>query len=775
MVGMIDLDVGGGQTVQVQEPQRVAFEDNLRGALLYGIAHLIYDVLGWAGSALGEFTASVFVRWMERLEPGLVSYVAPIIDKLLETPELPDEWREFLTKLRSPTDQAGAAVLSAFAGQATTAIGGNLLSVLLRMPTYLINSLNQNVAPSTADALAMWRRQLLEDGELRTVFSWNGISEDMQRNIQAITQPRPGVEHLIRAVQRREISPEQFLEGMTHWGFAPRDAELLYRLADALLQPTDVVVAWQRGAIKEQEARLWLAKQGFSAEAQDTLLAIAQRLLPPQDILTAYVRGHLGESEVKDRLTQLGISPADQLVLLANVQQPLDPREVVLAWQRGALTETEARERLGKVGLSSTSQTILFSTAQRLLTFQDLANAWFRGVVTEAQVRATLLQWGFDASDIDTLIEIAPNLPLPQDLIRMAVREAYRDDVAQEWAYDEDYPEQFGEDMARQGFDPLWSKRYWRAHWTLPSPTAGYEMLHRGVISPAQLTTLLKVSDYPAFWRDKLQAISYTPLTRVDVRRMHAMGVLDDAGVKRAYLDIGYNEDNAELMLQFTKEYNDSSGETKTAQYKTKLQNIILRGFERGYYDRATAQAQLQGVGLSNETIAMLLDMTALEDDVANHPDQREERRADIRRMVENGYAQGYISREDGMSLLQEVGFSSIQADGIIAVADYFRAIDFNKEVLDTVHDLYVARAIERGQAVGMLNEAGITGEVQTQHLYGWDLERSKRTRLLTLAQYTRARDMDQIAQTEFEESMRALGYTDRAIAIYNRMYEFTE
>ena len=81
---------------------------------------------------------------------------------------------------------------------------------------------------------------------------------------------------------------------------------------------------------------------------------------------------------------------------------------------------------------------------------------------------------------------------------------------------------------------------YWRAHWELPSPTTGFEMLHRlhpdvlevigekykeMGLNPDDLKTdldtlkeLLKISDYPKYWRDRLAAISYSPLTRVDLR-----------------------------------------------------------------------------------------------------------------------------------------------------------------------------------------------------------------------------------------------------------------
>jgi hypothetical protein len=57
----------------------------------------------------------------------------------------------------------------------------------------------------------------------------------------------------------------------------------------------------------------------------------------------------------------------------------------------------------------------------------------------------------------------------------------------------------------------------------------------------------------PAFWRDRLIAISYSPLTRVDVQRMRQLGVLTYEEVIEAFLDRGYAEANARRLAGFTE------------------------------------------------------------------------------------------------------------------------------------------------------------------------------------------------------------------------------
>ena len=96
-------------------------------------------------------------------------------------------------------------------------------------------------------------------------------------------------------------------------------------------------------------------------------------------------------------------------------------------------------------------------------------------------------------------------------------------------------------------------------------------MLHRDIVDDQELEMLLTALDIMPFWREKLIKLSYNPLTRVDVRRMHAMGVLEDDGVFDSYRAVGYSPENAELMLDFTKRYNsdETTGLTRASVQKS--------------------------------------------------------------------------------------------------------------------------------------------------------------------------------------------------------------
>ncbi len=78
---------------------------------------------------------------------------------------------------------------------------------------------------------------------------------------------------------------------------------------------------------------------------------------------------------------------------------------------------------------------------------------------------------------------LAEPIPPIADLITMAVREAFSPDVAIRFGQYEDFPEPFADYARQKGMTEEWAKRYWAAHWNLPSPQQGFAMLHRGVIT----------------------------------------------------------------------------------------------------------------------------------------------------------------------------------------------------------------------------------------------------------------------------------------------------
>lgn len=226
------------------------------------------------------------------------------------------------------------------------------------------------------------------------------------------------------------------------------------------------------------------------------------------------------------------------------------------AWSR----ENGYEERIGE---------IFFQASKELPQAFDLIRLWRREEIVENDLNEQLHQQGYDDDAIIILKKASEYFPQPQDMIRFAVREVYSPPIAAEFGLAEDFPEEFKNEAAKVGLSEEHALQYWMSHWALPSAGQGYEMLHRQIIDEDTLKKLLRALDVMPYWREKLIQMSYNPLTRVDVRRMHAMGVLDETQVYESYLNVGYSPDDAHKMTQFTILYNQNDG-TKEAGNRLK-------------------------------------------------------------------------------------------------------------------------------------------------------------------------------------------------------------
>ena len=251
-----------------------------------------------------------------------------------------------------------------------------------------------------------------------------------------------------------------------------------------------------------------------------------------------------------------------------------------------------------------------------------------RGFITSETYAEKLRILGFAPDDIELAERLSMQLPPIGDLIRMVVRDTFEPDVVEQGQLSDGF-DTFPVDTAEQlGLTPYWSEKYWQAHWELPSLQQGFEMLHRGEIDRDALLALFKAADIaPGYWRP-LEAISYRPFTRVDVRRMHAFGVLDESQVLRAYLDIGYDQEKAQALTDFTIAYNDSTKKVEKTRERDLSKSDIIGMYNDGVIEASATRNYLLKLGYSEDEATVLIDREDIQE-------MRRERKADITNIID--------------------------------------------------------------------------------------------------------------------------------------------
>lgn len=215
----------------------------------------------------------------------------------------------------------------------------------------------------------------------------------------------------------------------------------------------------------------------------------------------------------------------------------------------------------------------------------EILNLLNRGTFTEQQARLAIEESRLKLKYTDAALELRNQLPAVGELVQLATKHSFDDDIVSAQGLDGDLPQTFIEQARKIGLSPEYARYFWRAHWSYPGASQAFEMLHRTAetgVTEADVTELMRLAGIAPRWRQPLLAISSSVFSRVDIRRMYKVKVLDRAGVKAAYLALGYNEQRAEALTDFSIKLEDEIGQlspdTQERQIFTALINLYADG-----------------------------------------------------------------------------------------------------------------------------------------------------------------------------------------------------
>jgi hypothetical protein len=341
----------------------------------------------------------------------------------------------------------------------------------------------------------------------------------------------------------------------------------------------------------------------------------------------------------------------------------------------------------------------------------DLISLQRRNIISLEDVDAVFQSQGIHPYDRVILHRATEVIPGVQDVIRFAVKEVYDPEQRQSLSLDEDYPALFTGKAGALGIPEADAKDHWAAHWDLPSPTQVFEMLHRGIITQEQVNNYLKAADYAPIWRPRMSAISFNPLTRVDVRRMYDIDVLAEADVTKAYKDLGYTEENALLLTRFVVALKEKREERENKEGKDLTRSDVIGAYEDGLID-------------SGPTKALILEM-------------------------------GYDERE---------------TDIILARSDFKQSRDSRKTSIDAVLSKFKAAQFTYEQAVDSLGKLDLATPEHNKALNQLTRLLEVKDKRPTIDQLNKMAEFKLITPQEYGEELEHQGYAERWVINYTKL-----
>ena len=405
--------------------------------------------------------------------------------------------------------------------------------------------------------------------------------------------------------------------------------------------------------------------------------------------------------------------------------QKFDIGTAVQLTYRDVIDRSEYFHTMASLGINEERSSQIYELGKVVLDGYQLVQLERRGKIDPDEIAVSMAKVGLTPKTYLQLKDITEVIPSASDIISFAVREVYSPEIAEAFGQFEGLDEVVGkaaDDLKAMGMSKETFAKFWAAHWMLPSVGQGFEMVHRDVIPaissedrPLGLDRLMTALDIMPAWRDKLTAISYSPFTRVDVRRMHKLGILSDDDLVRAYMDLGFNQEKAEAMRDFTIVYNFDPPDIEKTAEDSERQN------------------------------------------------QKDLTKADIL----NGYYDGLLNLEETKDTLYRLGYSESEGDYYIAREDYQKEAEKIDTQVKYYHDAYVYRVMDFNEISDRLGELNLPASRVERLFDVWDIERLAKSRKPTKAELMNFYKKKVIDLDTFNDEMEGLGYPQKYIDWY--------
>lgn len=263
----------------------------------------------------------------------------------------------------------------------------------------------------------------------------------------------------------------------------------------------------------------------------------------------------------------------------------LDPGISMELFNRKITSEDELRKLLEMNGVPNDAINWLLQLRVPLLDDTTLTQLMWREEIGADALNHELSKRGMNQAQIMLWKQIREVIPSPNELISIAVREGFNDEVARAFGYDEDYPTEAAMWAKKQGMTDKFFRASWRAHWRLPGLVQVREMYHRGIVSEDELRIYLKAADLPIFWRGAIVKWMDRVVTRVDARRMFAMGIWSPVRVYDHHRELGYNDKDATDLTDWViANYMETDRELTKTDILSMYQDGILNSHETTLY-----------------------------------------------------------------------------------------------------------------------------------------------------------------------------------------------
>lgn len=457
-----------------------------------------------------------------------------------------------------------------------------------------------------------------------------------------------------------------------------------------------------------------------------TNAALRPALLTPADAAHAQVIGRTGGVNMERELAGQGFSDARQQVLLALAHNRM-PAEVVLElWRRRKIAQRDAADLLQLAGYESGDIEKLLQLKEVPLSPGDAAAAWARSELTPEQTDSIGALSGASAADMKILRALAGMPPSPEELLF-----AWRRGIIAE----SDVDRGIIQGPIRNEWIPVIKALQW-----LPlSPEEAANAVNQGHLSLDVARERAKETGVKPEDFDVIVANAGIPPGPQEALDWVNRGILTEQEFEAAFLE-------SRIKNKYIKLYLES-------RFVVMPPETIRLMYSRGAMTKEDALHRLQQRGYTPEDAAIIIDGASAEK-TAGSRDLTVSQVLSLR-------AEGLISSDDALAMLQAAGYDAEEAVWVTQLADLRRVARFVTAAINRTKASYIAGRLDETDAGTVLDRLGLPAEYKDEAFSLWDLERTTVTKGLTVAQITAAIKKGFMSETDGLARLIGQGYAE--------------
>lgn len=133
-------------------------------------------------------------------------------------------------------------------------------------------------------------------------------------------------------------------------------------------------------------------------------------------------------------------------------------------------------------------------------------------------------------------------------------------------------------------------------------------------------------------------------------------------------------------------------------------------------------------------------------------------------------YTDQAIDRGEAMAMLDDLGYDKKEAHFLTVLADLARVHRYTETAISTIHSRYTGHVIERHQASADLDQLQVPASQRNSLLHLWDLEREAKVKLLSEAQVVKAVKKELLSPEQGQHRLEKMGYPQQDAEILLKM-----